>query len=117
ILHVLLCFVVELSPDYQAADAGQVILLVLAQNRQHLLASRVHATGRLELLEGELFLRSRLAHGDHPTMSRAAWPAGIIGYVFSSRVTRTSTRTGPGVAIASFMPSTRVFLSSSRRPV
>ena len=35
-----------------------------------------------------------------PTISRAAAPGAIIGYVFSSRVTRTSTTTGPGVAIA-----------------
>ena len=31
-------------------------------------------------------------------MSRAAWPGAIIGYTFSSAVTRTSTSTGPGVA-------------------
>ena len=50
-------------------------------------------------------------------MSRAAAPGAIIGYVFSSRVTRTSTTTGPGVSIALRMSSTSVFFSVRRMPV
>ena len=50
-------------------------------------------------------------------MSRAAWPGAIIGYTFSSAVTRTSTSTGPGVAIASLRSDTSVVLSVRRRPV
>jgi hypothetical protein len=52
-----------------------------------------------------------------PTISRAAAPGAIIGYTFSSRVTRMSTTTGPSVAIAARRSSTSVSLLVSRRPV
>ena len=52
-----------------------------------------------------------------PTISRAAAPGAIIGYVFSSRVTLTSTTTGPGVASAVRRSSTSVVLSVSSTPV
>ena len=52
-----------------------------------------------------------------PTMSRAAAPGAIIGYVFSSRVTGRRPRPGPGVASAARRSSTSVVLSVSRMPV
>ena len=52
--------------------------------------------GGLELLEAQQLLGAGLAHDAQPTMSRAAAPGAIIGYTFSSAVTRTSTTTGPG---------------------
>ena len=51
-----------------------------------------------------------------PTMSRAAAPGAIIGYVFSSFVTRTSTKAGPSACRIVRRSSTSVVLSVSRWP-
>ena len=106
---------VEAAAREQARDPGQHARLVLDQDREDVLAARPHAGGRLELLERQDLLGDRLAH--QPTISRAAAPGAIIGYVFSSRVTFTSTTTGPGVASAVRRSSTSVVLSVSRMPV
>src|SRR5215204_5193696 len=108
---------VEPPPREEPGDPGQDARLVLHEDGQDVLAARPHAGGRLELLEGQRLLGARLAHRRHPTISRAAAPAGIIGYVFSSRVTRTSTTTGPSVASAVLMSARSVDLSVSRMPV
>ncbi len=49
------------------------------QHREDVLAARVDPAAGLEVLEVEDFLGAGLTHGLSPTMSRAAWPAGIIG--------------------------------------
>ena len=108
---------VEAAPREQARDAGEHAGLVLDQDREDVLAAGPQADGRLELLEAQDFLRAGFTHGDQPTISRAAAPGAIIGYVFSSRVTFTSTTTGPGVASAAFRSSTSVVLSVSNTPV
>src|SRR5439155_25789120 len=101
------------EPGDPREDAG----LVLDEDRQRVLAARAHPGHGLELLEAQRLLGAGLAHAPHPTMSRAAWPGAIIGYTFSSRVTRTSTTTGPSIASAPRMSSTSVVLSVKRRPV
>src|SRR5205823_2936315 len=108
---------VEAATGEQSGDAGQDAGLVLDEDRKDVLTAGAQAAGGFELVERQNFLGSGLAHADHPTMFLAGWPAGIIGYVFSSRVTRTSTRTGPSVLSASLMSSTSVCLSSKRSPV
>src|SRR3954451_21248320 len=108
---------VETAPREQPRDARQDARLVLDEDRQRVLAPRAQAGDRVELLEAQRLLGARLAHDRHPTMSRAAWPGAIIGYTFSSRVTRTSTTTWPSVASAPRMSPTSVVLSVKRRPV
>jgi hypothetical protein len=54
---------VEPASREQPGDAGQDTGLVLDEDRQHVLASRAHPAGRLELLEAEdVLLGPRLAH-------------------------------------------------------
>src|SRR3954469_417265 len=108
---------VEAASREESRDAGQDTWLVLDEDRQRVLAPRAQAHDRIELLEAQRFLGPGLAHDGHPTMSRAAWPGAIIGYTFSSRVTRTSTTTGPSVASAVLTSSTSVVLSVKRMPV
>src|SRR3954447_6886485 len=108
---------VEAASREESRDAGQDTWLVLDEDRQRVLAPRAQAHDRIELLEAQRFLGPGLAHDAHPTMSRAAWPGAIIGYTFSSRVTRTSTTTGPSVFSAVLTSSTSVVLSVKRMPV
>src|SRR3954468_2405185 len=108
---------VEAAPREEPGDPRQDARLVLDEDRQRVLAPRAQADDRVELLEAQRFLGAGLAHGCQPTMSRAAWPGAIIGYTFSSRVTRTSTTTGPSVFSAVLTSSTSVVLSVKRRPV
>ena len=81
-------------------DAGQHARLVLDEDREDVLAAGADAGGRLELLEAQQLLGAGLAHRSARPCPAPAAPGAIIGYVFSSRVTRTSTTTGPGVASA-----------------
>src|SRR5205085_744912 len=108
---------VESAPREQPGDAGQDTGLVLDEDRDDVFAARAQAARRFQLVKRQDLFGSWLTHDAHPTMFRAGWPAGIIGYVFSSRVTRTSTSTGPSVASAPRMSSTSVRLSSKRMPV
>src|SRR5262249_43199592 len=106
---------VEPAAGEKARNARQNARLVLDQDPEDVLAAGPDARGSLELLERQRLLGSGLAH--QPTISRAAVPGAIIGYVFSSRVTLTSTTTGPGVARASRRSATKDVLSFKSTPV
>ena len=77
-------------------DAGQHAGLVLDQDREDVLAAGAQRrrTPRAPRASAAPWFPAR--PWPQPTISRAAAPGAIIGYVFSSRVTRTSTTTGPG---------------------
>ena len=108
---------VEAAPGEQPRHAGQDARLVLHQHAQDVLAAGAEAARRLEVLEGQrLGLGSWITHQRHPTMSRAAAPGAIIGYVFSSLVTRTSTNAGPSAVRIARRSSTSVVLEVSRCP-
>ena len=82
----------------------------------------IEVTGSWEKIEAfERMVRPfgliEMARTGEIAISRAAAPGAIIGYVFSSRVTLTSTITGPGVASAARRSSTSVALSVSSTPV
>src|SRR6201996_3013668 len=117
---------VEAATGEEPGDARQHARLVLDRDREDVLAA-----GQLprepQILQAQQIRGPGLHQESFPwrlatspgasTMSRAALPGAIIGYTFSSWVTRTSTRTGPSVSIALVIVSARSADSSTRRPV